>query len=412
MARTSNPAAPLLDPAVQRHLAETVRSWLGVPRGAADYLPALPERLARLLLRLPEHEHEERDRWGRWDHEQSERYETRSLWEAPIDAWVAERRAQTPGSPLWPHNAPFAVCLTHDVDLVSSASTPAQIARYARAGLDREGSGVVRFARPAVRVARSLRAGVSRAPSTSDTLERSAEILRRRGLTASYLFTVPGSSRFDCAYAPEDMCAFRGRRMRIADVMRALADEGFDVGLHGSYGASGKHGALAAERTRLADATGLAITSTRQHLLSWDVRWTPALQEKAGLRVDSSLGFNRNVGFRAGTSLPFRWFDVSSSRTLELIEVPVVLSDVGLLGSWGRGLELRDAKELVSSFADDAARMGTVTTVVFHPDKLVRDDWLDLYETTLDEFVARGAWVTSLAGLETWWREREARLDA
>ena len=43
----------------------------------------------------------------------------------------------------------------------------------------------------------------------------------------------------------------------------------------------------------------------------------PQLQEAAGLRADSSLGYNRTVGFRAGTSLPFRQFDVSAGRTLD-----------------------------------------------------------------------------------------------
>ena len=73
-------------------------------------------------------------------------------------------------------------------------------------------------------------------------------------------------------------------------------------------------GALAAERAALERATGLEIGTTRQHLLHWDVRRTPRLQEAAGLRVDSSLGFNRGVGFRAGTSLPSSRFIHISRR--------------------------------------------------------------------------------------------------
>jgi hypothetical protein len=49
-------------------------------------------------------------------------------------------------------------------------------------------------------------------------------------------------------------------------------------------------------------------------------------------------------------------------------------------------------------------------TLVFHPDKLVRPDWLALYERMLDHTVASGAWLTSLADLSAWWRAREARI--
>jgi hypothetical protein len=401
---------------VRRYLDRTVRVWLGLPPSAEA--PALPNPLARLLLRLEEHETGERDRWGRWDFDLSESYRNGRLWVAEIDEWVADRRRELSATndlePLWPGQRPFAVCLTHDVDLLSVRSTPRQVLRHARAGLERDGT-IRRFARPPARVARSLRAGIARAPATHDTIERSVELEAARGLTASYLFTPPpgrDASRFDCVYALDDPCRFRGARRSVAEVMRTLADEGFDVGLHGSYHAGLRPGALRRERDVLERATGLTIETTRQHLLHWDVRSTPALQEQAGFRVDSSLAFNRNVGFRAGTSLPFRLFDVAGGAQLQLLEVPPVLQDVSLLDAWGLGLELDRAREVVAEFVAIAAAAGTAITLVFHPDKLAQPRWLELYEWTLDEVVERGAWVTSLRGLEEWWRLREDRVLA
>jgi hypothetical protein len=409
MATTAGSTGAILEsPETRAFLERTVRTWLAVP--PPDDVPELPSPLARTLLRLAEHEHDERDEWRRWDYRLTERYEARDPWEAPIDEWVADERARTASARLWPEDRRFAVCLTHDVDLLSTKSTPRQVLRYARGGYDGDGSRLARLVRPPVRFARSLGAGISRAPSARETLERSVALLAERAVTASYLFTVPGSSRFDCTYAPEDVCTFRGARRRIGDVMRTLVAEGFDVGLHGSYDAGARPGLLTAERERLRAATGMPITSSRQHLLHWDVRWTPHLQEDAGVRVDSSLGFNRNVGYRAATSLPFRWFDGPRRRTLSLLEVPVVVSDVGLLGSWGLGLDLGRAQQAVGEFLDRAERLGTLCTFVFHPDKLGDDDWLALYRTTLDQAVGRGAWITSLAGLAQWWSERESKL--
>jgi hypothetical protein len=420
MAVSAPTATPLAAPETRRYLDEAVRVWLGLPAGAGVELPVLPERLARLLLRLEEYENAHRDEWGCWEFGFSENFHAGRLWVPEIDRWVAERRAElgtaTP-EPLWPDGRRFAVCLTHDVDLVSLQSTPRQVARYARAGLVRTGAApgerLLRLARPPVRVARSVRWGVARAPSTRETLERCVEIEARRGASASYLFTVPprgGGSRYDCVYSPDDPCVFRSSTRRIADVMRTLADEGFDVGLHGSYNSAVRPGALAEERAVLEQATGLQVTTTRQHFLHWDVRWTPRLQEEAGLRADSSLGFNRNVGFRAGTSLPFRHFDVATRRPLELLEVPLVAQDGALLGPFGLQLDLALARRVVGQLLDSVAEVGGALTLVFHPDKLVRPEWLSLYEWSLDYAGAQGAWLTSLAGLDDWWRRREARV--
>ena len=53
-----------------------------------------------------------------------------------------------------------------------------------------------------------------------------------------------------------------------------------------------------------------------------------------------------------------------------------------------------------------------VVTLLFHPDKLVYPDWLALYEWALDYALENDAWLTSLHGLEKWWRSREAAVLA
>lgn len=414
--------AVLDEPLTRAYLDDTVRTWLGViDREVAA--PGLPPRLARLLLRLEEYERTDRDRWGCWDVAFSANFQSGHVRVPEIDAWLAARRAElehlTTLEPLWPDGRRFALCLTHDVDLISARSTPRQAARYARAGLARESASarepLTRLARPAVRLARSIGHGIARTPSTRHTLERSVEVEARRGAVASYFFTVPPTghwSRFDCVYAPTDRCRFRGARMRLIDLMHVLAHEGFDVGLHGGYRSALEPGALEAERRALAAATELEITTTRQHFLRWDIRSTPLFQDTAGFRADSSLGFNRAVGFRAGTSLPYRHFDVPTRRRLGLLELPLVIQDGALFRPDGLGLDLACARDLVRGLIDTAAEIGGAVTLLIHPDKLVHPDWLALYEWTLDHGAERQGWLTSLARLEEWWTAREERVRA
>jgi hypothetical protein len=412
-------SAPLEREATRRHLDDTVRVWLGVRRGAD--VPPLPDVFARQLLRLEEYERPTRDPWGCWDYEYSESHRVGLLREPTIDRWLAGRRRALAGeaTPLWPPGKSFAVCLTHDVDLVSTSSTIRQVGRFARAGrapgIAGRHEAVARLARPPVRVVRSLGHRIARSPSTARTMERSVAVEAKRGAFASYFFTVPPGthrSRYDCVYAPDDRCTFRGKRVRIADLMRALDAEGHDVGLHGSYAAALEPGVLTAERAFLRNATGLEITTTRQHFLRWDVRYSADFQEAAGLRADSSLGFNRNVGFRAGTSLPFHPFDVDGGRRLELLEVPLVIQDTALLGRAALALDLDGARKLVGELIDAIAAVEGVATLLFHPDKLARPDWLALYEHALDHALDRGGWLTSLRTLQEWWSARETALLA
>jgi hypothetical protein len=402
--------------AAQTHVDDTVRVWLGLPRGVE--VPKLPEPLARVLLRLEEYERATRDRWGCWDHTFSEN--RKRIQVAEVDRWLVVQREELGRTaellPLWPDRRPFAICLTHDVDVVSRKLTPRQVARTMRAALAPDGrTSPLRIARPAVRAMRVLGTGVARAPSLADTIERSVALEAERGLTASYFFTVPPAgpwTRWDCVYAPDDRCTFRGVEQRLGEVMRTLRSEGFDVGLHGSYESARAPGVLERERGTLETAIGVSVETTRQHFLHWDVRWTPQLQERAGLRGDSSLGFNRTVGFRAGTSLPFRQFDVAADRALDVVEVPLALQDAALLGPIGMGRSARETREVVERLLGEAAAVGGLLTCVFHPDKLVRPEWLSLYEWMLDRAVESGAWVTSVAGIDAWWRQRERELLA
>ena len=406
-----------------RYLDETVRTWLGLRRDDATDVPRLPESLARRLLREEEYERTHRDQWGCWEYGFSESFRAGTLLVPEVDLWVtAERRRLADAgvrlAPLWPDGKQFALCLTHDVDLVSLASTPAQVLRSMRFSLERPESpsrsaGAVRLARPPVRLARAAVSGIARTPNMDVALERSVAVEQEFGVTASYFFTVVprrDASRYDCLYGLDDPCVFRGKRCRVADAVRQLADDGFDVGLHGSYHSALRPGLLAEQRAALEQAVGVEITTTRQHFLHWDVRTTPRLQSEAGFRADTTLGFNRGVGFRAGTSLPFDHFDVAAGETLPLLQVPLVVQDGPLFGSFGLELDVPLTEDLVRQMIDTIAGTNGVATFLFHPNNFARDDFLAVFRSTIEYASSRGAWFASLKDIERWWRERSAGL--
>jgi hypothetical protein len=357
----------------------------------------MPDELARRLLRLEEYEHAHRDQWGNWEFAFCEAYREGRLWEPDVDRWLLQFRT----APLWPEERAFAICLTHDVDLVAETLTPRQALRSMRLSLLGP-QGAVRYARPPVRAARAIRHGISRSPG-ADALERCVELEREHGVTATYFFTVyPGGDghRYDCTYDFGDSCSFRGSRTTVADVVRTLDGEGFEVGLHGSYNSAVAPGRLAAEKRSLESATGLSVTSTRQHFLHWDVRVTPRLQLEAGFSTDSTLGFNRNIGFRAGTSLPFLW------NGIDLVQLPIAAHDGALLRPDALELGVELARSTLRVLLDRIATVGGVATLVFHPNNLERDDYLELYRDTIAYGVERGAWFATVREVDAWFRSR------
>jgi hypothetical protein len=407
----------------RRYLEEIVRVWLGLPAAADVPAPTLPELLARRLLRDEELEMSARDEWGAWEHSSSEAFAAGTLASPEIDRWLVKRRRELATRvslvPLWPRGAPFAVCLLHDVGQLSRQLTPRQVARSLAAALERGGAHVDSpdwarlLARPVARLARAAVTGIRSAPSTAPTLQWSVETLQRLDVTASYFFAVfadRSAGRYDAVYKPGDTCEFQRRRVRVSELLRELAAAGHDVGLHGSFMSAFGGESLKRERQVLQDATGIEIVTTCQHYLRWQPQVTPSIQEAAGFRADATLGFNRGVGFRAGTSLPFRLYDAEGQRTRMLLELPVFAQDNVFFNTDSLGLDPLAARELVATTLDSIASCGGVLTVLVHAHHLEHPPFRQLYTDLLAEGLDRGAWFAPLRSIESWWTEREAAI--
>lgn len=407
--------------AVDEYLTETVRTWIGLPRSAPVHPPALPAALATRLLGTEERENPHRDQWGCWEAPFSEAFRNGTLWVPAVDEWVAQCRRDLVGrialEPLWPDGKPFVMCLTHDVDMMSRDLTPTQALRTMRVGLTPSPGArerrLARIERVGRAVLKPFLRGVHAAPSAAQTIDRSLALEREYGVTASYFFTVyppVRRSRYDCVYRLSDKCTFQGRPGRVRDVVRALFAEGFDVGLHGSYGTATDSAALAAEKRVLEDVLGTPVTTTRQHFLHWDIRHTPRAQARAGLTADSTAGFNRNIGFRLGTSLPFFLFDADAQQGLDLLEVPLIVQEAALFGTNSLELDTVSALAVVKALIDRIAAVQGVVTLLFHPHSFVNEVYVSLYRWCIEYGLRQGAWFASVRDVDRWWRTRAKRL--
>lgn len=409
---------------VSAYLRKTIRLWLGLKNTQAIEIPEMPDSLRRLFLRVEEYDKKHRDQWGEWEHSFSLNYQEGRLWIPEVDYWVSGireglRQGKVPLERLWPDNYDFAVCLTHDVDLISEQATFGQKIREIRKHLSDKSDvtpgtpsrRLSDLARPLVRSA--ITKNYSH-PSTERTIEVALEIEREFGVVSSFFFAVcplRKYSKYDCVYSLYDPCKFRGKNIRVFEMMRIMSEEGFDIGLHGSYYSATDAEMLKEQRKMIEDAIGKEVITTRQHWLNWDINTTPRNQYNAGLLVDSSLGFNRNIGFRSGTALPYHFFDVLNQETIPLLEVPVIIHEGALFGSNALEYDLEMSLDVVRRLIDRIAETNACLAIVLHPHSFLDKACEELYRWVLHYCVERNGWPTSLKGIYEWWKKRERVLE-
>jgi hypothetical protein len=212
----------------------------------------------------------------------------------------------------------------------------------------------------------------------------------------------------DCSYALSDKVPFEGRSVAVGEVMRRVAEAGWEIGVHPSYYAAASPDWLRIQKGLCEEAIQGKIVSVRQHTLQYDPNRTPAFQAQAGLSVDSTQGFNDLIGFRAGTSFPYLCWDWIHGATLPLLEVPLHIQDGPLL--------LRETASTDDAIASAISLMKSVEDVrgclviSWHSLWLATDSGLAVFKAVLEEAKSRNVWGCSVQELAMWWLSRTDKI--
>jgi len=319
---------------------------------------------------------------------------------------VDENHLQNGGQkPIWPGGKQFAVCLTHDVDAVSSYS-PRQSLRAIQKQLLHGGSPIEiikAFLRAGINLAR---AGIKRDPL--HFFERWLGLEKEVGSHSTFFFwpgwrNVAKHHHTDCTYELFDPVVFDNQKCTVAEMIREIDRQGWEIGLHPSWYSFDDADELKRQKDSLEQALGKEVISIRQHHLHYDIRVTPAVQAQAGFLYDSSLGFNDNIGFRFGTSYPWHLYDLKAEKKLPLKEIPLIVQDGAMLDQ-NKGLRLDEdtAFQYVHQITETLEKVGGVLTLLWHPDKIIFPDWWQLYQRTLKYLQQKDPWFACLREIGEW----------
>ncbi|MBO6719067.1 MAG: hypothetical protein JJ913_14010 [Rhizobiaceae bacterium] len=218
------------------------------------------------------------------------------------------------------------IVLTHDVDAIRLTpeirlkQTAFQLANALRSATH------ARFLQAGVRLVDAARFAFS--PGDLRTIGRIREMEQAAGLRSVFHFY--GGPAGWARRTPRRMLIDPGYDVGspyVAGEIGALRDGGWQVGLHQSFEAWSSPASMERERQRVEAVSGAPVVHCRQHWLrfSWETTWRA--QERAGLAVDSTLGFNDRPGFRAGHALRLFPWDRAAGIPMQLAVMPMVMMD-------------------------------------------------------------------------------------
>src|SRR5262249_14599496 len=119
---------------------------------------------------------------------------------------------------------------------------------------------------------------------------------------------------------------------KIQAVSRWACENGIELGAHPGYYTYLLQQHLSDQLESIRRAAGTRHIGGRQHYL----RWSPQTWEDwemCGMAYDSSLGYADEIGFRAGTCIPYRPWLLGPGREASLLEIPLTVMDVTVAGN-------------------------------------------------------------------------------
>ena len=286
----------------------------------------------------------------------------------------------------WPVGKSFAVALSHDIDHASKQEPRQVIRKTAAAAL-----AAVRAQRKVAQRRLSDAAGLAGLRGSRNPHWLMGEMVRMEeglGFRATY-FVLPHTE----ASVREGGRKVRRYDVRTANIRSMLADlesHGAELALHTTYDAHDYPSGLSRDLAVLQGAVPerSKIEGVRSHYLRL-VPQTLTRTKEAGLRWDSTLGWQEGWGFRTGTALPFRV--ATGSHDDNLWELGLHVMDVAV-GSGG-------LSSAVDGILGQARAIGGVASILIHPNPMGNStaaDHVTLYKQVLEQVASfDDAWVTT-----------------
>lgn len=281
----------------------------------------------------------------------------------------------------YPEGKKFAVCLTHDVDLIYPP-----FSHYLASSL---------YYLRDLKISEMMSNLFWKRISNKSPYINFDDIMR---LEKKY----DSTSSFFFLSTNEDIKRFRYNIEDLGNELGTILDNGFEVGLHGGYYSFKDLNKIKAEKIRLEKVIGKKVYGYRNHYLRMSIPETWDILAKLGFKYDTTYGFTNAVGFRNGLCHPFYPYNNKTKKNIPILELPLIIMDSALLKSGGT---MEGAWKLFKSLLDSVEKNNGVLTVLWHNDVFdcyFKNASLKIYERILKYCYKKKAWITNCAQINDW----------
>lgn len=282
----------------------------------------------------------------------------------------------------YPSDAPFAVCLTHDVD-------------YLYVSPLMKGISALNHLRN-IRFSLFLHSIIDMR-SKKIPLWNFYEILaleEKYGAKSSFYFMVQDLGDQDYEYNIEDCM----------DIIQDISDRGWEVGLHGGHAAYVNPVEIKEKKQRLEKILNRKVIGYRNHYLRFKVPETWEYLANAGFEYDSTFGYADCIGFRNGMCHPFKPYNLNTQCEIDILEIPLIIMDRSL--DLYMGFDPDRAWDITIKVINTVAECHGIITLLWHNTELVKDNMM-FYERILKYCAEKKAWMTSGEKILKWAQNRK-----
>lgn len=172
----------------------------------------------------------------------------------------------------------------------------------------------------------------------------------------------------------------------IRQLMKHIHVRGHEIGLHPSYNTFLSKKNLQKEFENLKRVAEIEKIKQenwggRQHYLRWRAPYTWQNWEDVGLSYDSTLTYADHVGFRCGTCYDFPVFNLLTSSSLKLREIPLIVMEGSLLNYQKQNL--LQAYESIKNLSNTVRFFNGTFSLLWHNDGLISSSTKNIYRDIL-----------------------------
>ena len=281
----------------------------------------------------------------------------------------------------YPENKKFAIVLTHDVDDIS-ISNQHLLRSFVPFPLNRDFLGFKPI----------LLERLGGKKSSYNNFKQILKLEEKYDAKSSFYFLATDKDIFGYKYNIED----------IPDDICYILESECEVGLHTSYYAFNQIDEIRSEKEKLEKIIGKKVKGVRNHLLRFNIPKSWEILSKVGFSYDTSFGYHNTIGFRNGMCHPFKPFNLDTNKQIDIIEIPLCISDVALFSFMKKNA--LESWALIKKLIDSTEMFGGVLTILWHnwtfayPASfagLFGKEWTTLYEKILEYCHKKNAWLTT-----------------